>query len=183
MKIYTKTGDGGDTGLQGGYRMSKAHPRISAYGAVDEANAVLGTILTNPVDRDLRNTITSIQHDLFVAGADLSNPDPDHEGNRVSQEMVCRLESSIDKFDSEIPALSNFILPGGDAVAAGLHHARTVVRRAETTAVLLSQETTVNPHCLAYLNRLSDLLFVAARLVNFRRGRNDTVWMGQKSKI
>lgn len=183
MKIYTKAGDGGDTGLQGGYRMSKAHPRISAYGAVDEANAVLGLVLTSPVDRDLRNIINTIQHDLFVVGADLSNPDPDHEGNRVSQEMVCRLESIIDKLDSDLPPLTNFILPGGDAVASGLHHARTVVRRAETTAVLLSQEAVVNPDCLAYLNRLSDLLFVAARLVNFRRGISDTIWTGQKSKL
>ena len=183
MKIYTKTGDGGDTGLQGGYRMPKSHPRIAAYGTADEANAVLGLVLANPVDRDVRNAMIEIQNDLFVVGADLSNPDPDDGGNRVSQEMVGRLESCIDRFESELPPLTNFILPGGDAVAAGLHHARTVVRRAETAAVQLSQETAVNPDCLAYLNRLSDLLFVAARLVNARRGRSDTVWKGQKSKL
>ncbi len=183
MKIYTKTGDGGDTGLQGGYRMPKSHPRIAAYGTTDEANAVLGLVLANPVDRDVRNAMIEIQNDLFVVGADLSNPDPDDGGNRVSQEMVGRLESCIDRFESELPPLTNFILPGGDAVAAGLHHARTVVRRAEIAAVQLSQETAVNPDCLAYLNRLSDLLFVAARLVNARRGRSDTVWKGQKSKL
>ena len=180
MKIYTRTGDDGETSLQGGHRLSKSHPRIASYGAVDEANAILGLVLTGTIDRDLRNVIISIQNDLFIVGADLSNPDPDHGGNRVSQEMIDKLELYIDKFDSMLPALTNFILPGGEPVAASLHHARTVVRRAETTAVQLIQDMAVNPSCIAYLNRLSDLLFVLARLVNYRRGQNDIIWMGQQ---
>ncbi len=183
MKIYTRTGDGGDTGLQGGLRVSKSNPRIAAYGAVDETNAILGVILASPIDRDLRNVIREIQNDLFVVGADLSNPNPDDTKNRVSHDMVCRLESHIDRFESELPPLANFILPGGEPAAAYLHHARTVTRRAEILTVQLGQETGINPNCTAYLNRLSDLLFVTGRLVNKRRGVKDIVWTGHKSKI
>ncbi len=183
MKIYTRTGDGGDTGLQGGLRVSKSHPRIAAYGAVDETNAILGVVLASPIDRDLRSAMREIQNDLFVVGADLSNPDPDDTNNRVSQDMVCRLESCIDRFESELPPLANFILPGGEPAAAYLHHARTVTRRAEALTVQLGREAGINPNCTAYLNRLSDLLFVAGRLVNKRRGTKDIVWTSHKSKI
>ena len=129
MKIYTKTGDSGNTGLQGNYRISKSHPRILAYGTVDEANAALGIVLTNKLDDDVSALLTNIQNDLFVVGADLSNPNLNDAKNRVSLDMIEVLEQSIDKFELELPPLTNFILPGGDVSAAHLHHARAVIRR------------------------------------------------------
>ncbi len=180
MKIYTKTGDGGDTGLQGNLRVAKSHPRIMAYGAVDEANAVIGLAMTHNLDDDVTQTLTSIQNELFVLGSDLSNPNLGNVTNRISLGMVSRLESEIDRYDSELPSLSNFILPGGDPCAAQLHHARTVTRRAETLVVRLSDTDEINSNCILYLNRLSDLFFVLARLVNKRKGVDDVVWMVQK---
>ena len=113
MKIYTKTGDDGNTGLQGNFRISKSHPRIIAYGTVDEANAALGIVLSNILDEDISNVLTEIQNDLFLVGADLSNSNLNDVKNRVSLEMVQKLEEYIDKFESELPPLTNFILPGG----------------------------------------------------------------------
>ena len=176
MKIYTKTGDDGNTGLQGNLRISKSHPRILAYGAVDEANAVLGTVPANSLEADMSRVLERVQNDLFVVGADLSNPNLNDVRNRVSLEMVSQLERDIDGFESELEPLANFILPGGSAAASGLHLARTVVRRAEATAVLLAEGDEINPNCLVYLNRLSDLLFVLGRLANKRTGRGDVLW-------
>jgi cob(I)alamin adenosyltransferase len=127
LKIYTKTGDDGNTGLQGNYRISKSHPRITSYGTVDEANAALGVVLSNSLDEDIHSVLTEIQSDLFLVGADLSNPNLNDVNNRVSLEMIEELEQHIDKFESELPPLTNFILPGGDPAAAQLHHVRTVV--------------------------------------------------------
>ena len=183
MKIYTKTGDGGNTGLQGNLRISKSHPRIMSYGAVDEANAALGVALAGVADGDVSGAITQVQNDLFVVGADLSNPSLDDVRNRVSLEMVSSLERQIDRFESELEPLANFIIPGGDGAAARLHHARAVVRRAEALTVLLSESDEINANCIKYLNRLSDLLFVMGRLVNRRRGVKDTPWTNQKDKI
>ena len=121
MKIYTKTGDDGNTGLQGNYRISKSHPRIMAYGTVDEANAVLGMVLTNSLDDDISKILAEIQNDLFLVGADLSNPNLNDLKNRVSLEMIEKLEKGIDKFESELPSLTNFILPGGMLAASQLH--------------------------------------------------------------
>ncbi len=181
MKIYTKTGDDGDTGLQGGHRIAKSHPRIVSYGAVDEANAAIGMILVDLTDKDVALVLNRVQNDLFLVGADLSNPDLGDTKNRVSLEMVKELELYIDKFESELPTLTSFILPGGDAVAAQLHYARTVVRRSETLTVLLSEKDEINSNCIKYLNRLSDLLFVIGRLINKRRNIQDTKW-NPKSK-
>ena len=176
MKIYTKTGDDGNTGVQGNLRISKSHPRIMAYGTVDEANAALGMVLANSLDEDILKILTDIQNELFLVGADLSNPNLNDIKNRVSLDMIEKLEKSIDKFESELPPLTNFILPGGETSASQLHYVRTIVRRAETQVVLLSEKDEINSNCIKYLNRLSDLLFVIGRLINKRKGREDIIW-------
>jgi cob(I)alamin adenosyltransferase len=176
MKIYTKTGDDGNTGLQGNYRISKSHPRIISYGTVDEANAALGIVLANSLDGDVSVILTEIQNDLFLVGADLSNPNLNDVKNRVSLEMIEKLEQHIDKFELELPPLTNFILPGGDPAAAQLHHVRTIVRRAETLTVQLSDKDEINSNCIKYLNRLSDLFFVMGRLINKRKNIKDITW-------
>lgn len=176
MKIYTKTGDDGNTGLQGNYRIGKSHPRIISYGTVDEANAVLGTVLANVLDNNVRDILIQIQNDLFLVGADLSNPNLNDVKNRVSLEMIEKLEQHIDAFESELPPLTNFILPGGDPSAAQLHHVRTIVRRAESQTVQLSEKDEINSNCIKYLNRLSDLFFVMGRLINKRKNIKDIPW-------
>ena len=176
MKIYTKTGDDGNTGLQGNFRIAKSHPRIISYGTVDEANASLGMVLTNSLDDDIVKILTDIQNDLFLVGADLSNPNLNDVKNRVTLDMIERLEQYIDKFELELPPLTNFILPGGDIAAAQLHYVRTVVRRAETQVVQLSENDEINSNCIKYLNRLSDLFFVMGRLINKRNDRDDILW-------
>ena len=176
MKIYTKTGDGGNTGLQGNFRIAKSHPRIISYGTVDEANASLGIVLTNSLDDDITEILTEIQNDLFLVGADLSNPNLSIVKNRVTLDMVKKLEQHIDKFELELPPLTNFILPGGHIAAAQLHYVRTVVRRAETQVVQLSEKDEINSNCIKYLNRLSDLFFVMGRLINKRKDRDDIPW-------
>ena len=176
MKIYTKTGDDGTTGLQGDLRVSKSSPRIIAYGTIDEANAQLGVALSNKVDKDIEDVLIQIQNELFVAGADLSNPDLEKKENRITHEMISYLESKIDQFESELEPLTNFILPGGGTTAAQIHYARTIVRRAEVSVAILSEKEQINQNCLMYLNRLSDLLFVLGRVLNKRIGKSDTIW-------
>lgn len=178
MKIYTKTGDDGTTGLQGNFRVSKSHPRIIAYGTVDEANAQLGVVLSNVLDSDVRVILTQIQNDLFVTGADLSNPDLSKKDNRVTPEMILNLEKTIDDFEGKLEPLTNFILPGGDVSASQIHLSRTIVRRAEVFVTNLSEIEEINLNCLKYLNRLSDLLFVLGRVINKRKGKTDTIWKG-----
>ena len=176
MKIYTKTGDDGNTGLQGNLRISKSHPRIISYGTVDEANAALGVVLSNSIDEDIKKILIEIQNDLFLVGADLSNPNLNDLKNRVSLNSVEKLESYIDQFEEELPLLTNFILPGGNAAAAQIHYTRTIIRRAETLVVQLSEKDEINSNCIRYLNRLSDLFFVLGRVVNKRTKVSDTVW-------
>ena len=176
MKIYTKTGDDGNTGLQGNFRIAKSHPRIISYGTVDEANAALGIVLTNSLDDDIAEILTDIQNDLFLVGSDLSNPNLNDVKNRVALKMVEKLEQYIDKFELELPLLTNFILPGGDVAAAQLHYVRTIVRRAETQVVQLSEKDEINSNCIKYLNRLSDLFFVLGRLINKRKDIDDILW-------
>lgn len=176
MKIYTKTGDDGNTGLQGNKRISKSHPRIIAYGTIDEANASIGLILSNNIDSDIVDILTQIQNELFIAGSDLSNIDLSDKLNRVTPEMVNALEQKIDSFDKELSPLTNFILPGGDIAASQCHLSRTIVRRAESSVVLLKEKEIINENCIKYLNRLSDLLFVLGRIINKRKGKTDIVW-------
>jgi cob(I)alamin adenosyltransferase len=176
MKIYTKTGDDGNTGLQGNFRIAKSHPRIMAYGTVDEANAAIGIVLTNVLDDDVSQLLSQIQNDLFLLGSDLSNQNLNDLKNRVSLEMIEILEKSIDLFELELSPLTNFILPGGNLAAAQTHQVRTIVRRAETLVVKLSDKDEINSNCIKYLNRLSDLMFVMGRLINKRKGIEDILW-------
>ena len=176
MKIYTKTGDDGNTGLQGNFRIAKSHPRIMAYGTVDEANAAIGIVLTNVLDDDVSQLLNQIQNDLFLLGSDLSNQNLNDLKNRVSLDMIEKLEKSIDLFELELSPLTNFILPGGNLAAAQTHQVRTIVRRAETLVVKLSDKDEINSNCIKYLNRLSDLMFVLGRLINKRKGIEDILW-------
>lgn len=180
MKIYTRTGDSGTTGLFGGGRVSKAHPRIEAYGTVDETNAQLGLaralLRGAPGHDELDPVLHALQAELFELGADLATP----AGSkavvpRVGAGHAARLEGLIDRFDGALPPLRSFILPGGTPAAAALHMARTVCRRAERLAVAAAAEG-LNEQAVVYLNRLSDLLFVLARWANHRAGEGDVAW-------
>jgi cob(I)alamin adenosyltransferase len=179
MRIYTKTGDTGETGLFDGTRVSKADARVEAYGAVDELNAWLGVARAQGIDAQLDGMLARIQVDLFSLGADLA--DPGHkiasrvEKARVKADDVTRLEASIDTLDAGLPPLRRFILAGGAPAGAMLHLARTVCRRAERRIVALGPGA-VDPLVLTYINRLSDLLFVMARAVNARAGVPETEW-------
>ena len=176
MKIYTKTGDDGTTGLQGGIRVLKSDPRIMAYGAVDEANAALGIVLSYNLDDEIIEIIISLQNQLFIVGADLSNPELKNLKNRVTTQMVENLEKAIDRFESQLEPLQNFILSGGDIAASQIHLTRAIIRRAESYAVLLKQTEEINENCIKFLNRFSDLLFVLARIINKRKGKKDIIW-------
>jgi cob(I)alamin adenosyltransferase len=181
MKIYTRTGDGGDTGLFGGGRVPKSHPRVAAYGDVDELNSVLGVVRATPPSNWFDQLLESIQRDLFSLGGQLATPDPSLVAKAIakaalSTERVGELEQVIDQSDRELPPLRAFILPGGTPKAAALHLARTVCRRAERSVVGLSQETSVPQLFVTYLNRLSDLLFTLARLANHQSGGADVTW-------
>jgi cob(I)alamin adenosyltransferase len=176
LKIYTKTGDDGTTGLQGNFRVPKSHPRIIAYGTIDEANAVLGIVLSYELDKDIMALLDLIQNELFVVGADLSNPDMEDQKNRVTIDMINNLEKNIDKYEEELSPLTNFILPGGNIIASQLHHVRTIIRRAETCVIQLSRQEKINNDCVKYLNRLSDLFFVLGRVLNKRNGQKDRIW-------
>ena len=176
-KIYTRTGDGGSTGLVTGERVAKTHPRVEAYGTVDETNAALGVARLSATEEPLAGMLARIQNELFDLGADLATPDKPLAWTplRVTPAQVSRLETDIDLLNAELSPLESFVLPGGTAPAAALHVARTVCRRAERAAVLLAATESVSPAALQYLNRLSDLLFVAARWAN-DRGRADVLW-------
>lgn len=184
MKIYTRTGDEGDTGLFGGDRVPKSDARVRAYGTVDEANAALGVARcalrrAATVDEALDGELEALQSALFDLGADLATP-LDARARAVvtaiDAEDVTALERRIDALDAELEPLTSFVLPGGEEAAAALHLARAVVRRAERDTVALAEIAAINPHALRYLNRLSDLLFTLARVVNARAGRPDVPW-------
>ena len=172
-KIYTRTGDDGSSGLVDGSRVSKSGPRMTAIGEVDEANAALGMAIAALVPGDLTEHLLGIQNDLFDLGADLATPG--EIGLRIVASQVARLEGAIDAMNAELEPLQSFILPGGSTAVAALHLARTVVRRAERAAVTLHEREPLNPQLLAYLNRLSDLLFVTARYVAAKEG-GDVLW-------
>ena len=179
MKIYTKTGDSGETALLGGTRVSKAAPRVAAYGDVDELNAWLGFVRASGLDDDLSAMIERIQRDLFAIGSRLADPAGTVTARvvktAVASEDVARLEEWIDRFDGELPALRRFILAGGSPAGAALHVARTVCRRAERAVVSLGRDA-VESDVVVYLNRLSDLLFVMARAANHRSGVTELEW-------
>ena len=169
MKIYTGRGDEGQTDLRDMSRVSKASPRIEAYGTVDEVNALVGRIRPTGHD-DVDGHLREIQNHLHVVQADFANPDPNEEDPTVREKHVAQLEEWMDAYDEELAPLQSFILPGGGDSGARLHHARTVCRRAERRAVALEAEEDINDTAVTYLNRLSDALFVFGRVVNAREG-------------
>jgi cob(I)alamin adenosyltransferase len=178
MKLYTRTGDTGETSLFDGTRVSKADPRVEAYGDIDELNAWIGFVRASHMDADLDEVLAQIQHDLFALGAQLADP-ADRIADRVVKAAigdpeVTRLESLIDRFDAGLPPLRRFVLAGGTPAAAALHVARTVCRRAERRIVGMYPAT--DPALVRYVNRLSDLLFVMARAVNHRANVVESMW-------
>ncbi len=180
-KIYTRTGDAGTTALGNGARVAKHSARVTAYGTVDETNATLGLARLH-AEGDVDAALSRIQNDLFDVGADLCRPDMEKDADadyaplRITDDQVARLESEIDAMNAALTPLRSFILPGGSALAAHLHLCRTVSRRAERLAVELTEEESVNPAAVKYLNRLSDWFFVAARVAN-NGGEDDVLWV------
>jgi cob(I)alamin adenosyltransferase len=171
-KIYTRTGDAGSTGLGDGTRVPKDSLRVEAMGAVDEVNSCLGVLLAEPLDPDLSSQLTEVQHDLFDLGGELSIPGY----TAIRAEQVGRLEELLDAHNDTLEPLKEFILPGGSRAAGLCHLARAMCRRAERRVTSLAAAETVSPVLLQYLNRLSDLLFVLARVINRRGGRGDVLW-------
>jgi cob(I)alamin adenosyltransferase len=176
-RIYTRAGDRGETSLGDGSRVPKLDCRIGAFGAVDELNAAIGVVLAgSDLPERLRSPLERVQNDLFDVGADLSVPYGVTDRLRVEQSHVERLESWCDEFNADLPMLKSFVLPGGTEAAARLHAARTVCRRSEREALVADGEIGINPLVLAYLNRLSDFLFIAARSANTAAGRSEPLW-------
>lgn len=171
-KIYTRTGDAGETGLGNGSRVAKDSLRIEAIGAVDELNSCVGVLLAEALEQPLREALIGVQHDLFELGGELSIPGHD----RIALAHVERLEQLLDHYNAALPPLKDFILPGGSRAAALSHMARTVCRRAERTVVALASSEALSPYCVQYLNRLSDLLFVLSRVINRSDGQGDVLW-------
>jgi cob(I)alamin adenosyltransferase len=186
MKIYTKTGDKGETSLFGGKRVKKDNLRIEACGAVDELNSVIGVVRSMRVLREVDKVLEGVQNDLFLLGADLATPVWKVRRwvreTRIRDDHVKANEAIIDRIQAKLPPLRRFILPGGSSPASHLHLARAVCRRAERRLVKLGQREAVNPLTVAYLNRLSDLLFVLARFVNRKAKATEVHWRGAKDK-
>jgi cob(I)alamin adenosyltransferase len=184
MKIYTRTGDRGETGLIGGKRVSKDDPRIVAYGCVDELNSNIGLVISilkkKKLFSDLIDILILIQNELFVVGSDLADPNYSVENEqqtpRIQEKMALHLESVIDRLDEELKPITFFILPGGSIPASSIHVTRSIARRTETAVAVLSKNQTINPAILIYLNRLSDFLFITARIVNKRLEIDDVAW-------
>lgn len=181
MKIYTRTGDAGETALFGGGRVSKDHHRVAAYGTVDELNAAVGAAVAHVGDAEVRERLERVQHDLFALGAILATLPRDDDKPHphvppMPRERIGDMESWMDEAEAELPALTQFVLPGGTAGAAALHLARTVCRRAERAVVHLATLEPVDDDVVPFLNRLSDLLFTLARLENHRAGVDDVTW-------
>src|SRR5687768_11237890 len=178
-KIYTRTGDDGTTGLGDGTRVAKDSARVCAYGTVDEANSTIGLLLaTDSIASDIRDLLTTVQHQMFDLGGELCIP-----GHAAIMEAdVVALEQHLDRYNEALPPLKDFILPGGGEAAARCHLARTIVRRAEREAVTLSHHDAVRPEAIRYLNRLSDLLFVLARVLARADGQGEVLWKHDRRK-
>lgn len=177
-KIYTRTGDDGSTGLGDGTRVAKDSARVTAYGTVDEANSAIGLLLAADVDEGIRDLLTTVQHQLFDLGGELCIPG--HAA--IFDTDIDALEQHLDHYNEDLPPLKDFILPGGGEAAARCHMARTIVRRAERETVTLSQHEVVRPEAVRYLNRLSDLLFVLARVLARGSGHGEVLWKHERRK-
>lgn len=175
-KIYTRTGDAGTTGLGDGTRIAKDHAQVEAYGTIDELNSFLGLLLSHDLPDEIKSPLIQIQHELFDLGGELCMPGY----QTIDADAIERLEKWLDGFNSELPALKEFVLPGGTRAAALCHVARTVSRRAERRVVTLSHAQDVRGEVIAYLNRLSDLLFVLCRVLNREAGEAETEWHHQR---
>lgn len=171
-RIYTKTGDNGDTGLSTGLRVRKSCPQIHAIGEIDELNSVIGIVVAYDIPPELKEIFIHIQHQLFNVGAELNNT----ELKFMNEHIVKELEERIDTYNKSLPPLKNFILPGGGHASAACHLARTVCRRAERSVVMLSEEQELNSYLQIYLNRLSDFLFVICRVLAKHAGEKETLW-------
>lgn len=177
-KIYTRTGDDGTTGLGDGSRTPKDSARVNAYGTMDELNSSIGVVLAHELPDAVRETLTQIQHDLFDLGGELCIPGM----AMIHDADVTRLESTLDAFNADLPRLKEFILPGGGMAAASCHVARTVCRRAERETVTLARSEAVRPEAIHFLNRLSDLLFVIARVLARASGHGEVLWQHERRK-
>ena len=177
-KIYTKTGDDGTTGLGDGSRVAKDDPRVEAYGTVDELNSVIGMLLAEQPAADIAACLTRVQHELLDLGGELCIPGH----TAITAEKVTRLEQELDGFNEDLPPLKEFILPGGSRAAAACHLARTVCRRAERRSWTLAKQAMLNPEALRYLNRLSDLLFVMARVIARKDQGREVLWKHERKK-
>jgi len=176
-RIYTRTGDKGETGLLGNVRVSKDSLRVSAYGEVDELNSVLGLVRSSSQNTEINTLLEGLQRDLFTMGADLASPTKEGRNvQQVTKDMIMELEKTIDILQGKLPPLSAFILPGGGETGALLHLSRCVARRAERSLVTLSRKENVNENMIPYINRLSDLLFVMARFANHQDGKREMEW-------
>lgn len=180
MKIYTKTGDKGETGLLGGERVSKTSPRIEAYGTIDELNSFIGLAIAEVKDEKVKKVLKKIQNELFDVGADLAAPVTDKSDKlkvkRIPEQFFLDAENAIDEFEKGLEELKHFILPGGSKGASLLHICRTISRRAERRIIALNYEVRIGENIIIYLNRLSDLFFVLARYVNKVSNFPDTIW-------
>ncbi len=177
MRIYTKFGDKGNTSLLGGTTVPKSDPRLEAYGSVDELNAVLGIVISFGEKGSLAESISRIQSDLFLIGAELSSKGA--KTKQIPPKRVSEVEAEIDGMEADLPPLHHFIVPGGSKTASLLHLARTVCRRAERAIVALSQKEKVNPDIIVYMNRVGDLLFVLGRYENYRKKLPEKTWRGR----
>jgi len=171
-KIYTRTGDKGDTGLGDGSRVAKDSLRVEAYGTTDELNSIIGMILAHSLPDEIKTCLEGVQHDLFDLGSELSVPN----FSKLTLEYVTRLEETLDDLNADLPMLKEFILPAGGHATSACHLARTVCRRAERRAVSLNREEPISPHVISYLNRLSDLLFVIARVLARHENGSEVLW-------
>ena len=184
MKIYTKTGDSGQTGLFGGARVSKASERVSTYGQIDELNSVVGLARAHGIESRKNAWLARIQSELFDLGAELSTVQEKQSmvaQHHLGEEDIAKLEAAIDELETELTPLKAFVLPGGTTTASALHLARTVCRRAERSLVALAASEPVRPEVIRYVNRLSDLLFVMARSANRDEGLADVPWLGRNN--
>lgn len=177
-KIYTRTGDDGSTGLGDGTRVSKDSARVAAYGTVDELNSALGVVIACALPADINEMLTEIQHELFDLGGELCIPG----SSMINDADITRLEHRLDGLNADLPALKDFILPGGGMAAAQCHLARTIARRAEREVVTLSHHDAVRPEAIRYLNRVSDLLFVIARVLARSAGHGEVLWKHERRK-